>query len=264
MIDPVIAGPINQLRAKYGLSAVAAILRDWWHSPRMVIGMFPAWFAAPQPDWPSQLRLTSFPLYDERGISHLPEHLESFLESGDPPVAFTPGSAMFDGAHFFSVAADVCRRLGVRGLLLSRHREHLPSNLPRGLIHAEYAPFSQLLPRVAALVHHGGIGTTAQGMAAGARQLVVPMSHDQFDNAHRVRMLGVAEVVKSSWLTPWRAARALRRLLDSRGVAANCRSIAERFVGVDGLEMSCDLVESLAQTTTASPGTVQAHSLPSH
>src|SRR5688572_28751638 len=69
MIDPFVAPPVNALRAKLRLPPVKHVLRDWWHAPRLTVGMFPAWFAPPPPDWPAQLRLTGFPLFDERGIT---------------------------------------------------------------------------------------------------------------------------------------------------------------------------------------------------
>src|SRR6202012_1799180 len=53
-----------------------------------------------------------------------------------------------------------------------------------------YVPLRALLPRCAALVHHGGIGTTAEALRAGVPQVIVPLAFDQFDNAARVRALG--------------------------------------------------------------------------
>ena len=97
--------------------------------------------------------------------------MEEFLACGDPPVAFTPGSAMFDGAHFFGAAVDACVCLKIRGILLSRHGEHIPPQLPENVIHVDYAPFSLLLPRLSALVHHGGIGTSSQTLACGTPSL---------------------------------------------------------------------------------------------
>lgn len=249
MIDPVIAPSVNALRGKLGLQPVREILKDWWHSPRCVIGMFPEWFAARQPDWPAQLRLTGFPLYDERGVVSPSEQLKEFLDAGDPPVAFTPGSAMFDGAGFFQKAVEACVRLGVRGILLTRHADHVPRRLPQQVIHVDYAPFSFLLPRAAALVHHGGIGTSSQALAGGVPSLVTPMSHDQFDNAARMKRLGVAEVMPAARLSGRRAALALSRLLESSEVRRNCASVASRFSDVDGLERACDVLESLGQAT---------------
>src|SRR5215217_4867358 len=177
-VDPVLKGPTNAFRAELGLPPARRFFGDWWNSPQLVIGMFPAWFANPQPDWPPQMRLTGFPLYDEKGLAPMPAPLLQFLDEGPPPIAFTPGSAMWQGRAFFDAAVSTAQALGRRGLLLTRHRDHLPPALPPGVIHVDYAPFSQLLPRCAAIVHHGGMGTSAQSMAAGVPQLVTPMAHD--------------------------------------------------------------------------------------
>jgi UDP:flavonoid glycosyltransferase YjiC (YdhE family) len=237
---------VNALRARLGLAPVRHVLRDWWHAPRLTVGMWPEWFAPPPPDWPTQLRLTGFPLFDERGITPMSDALLAFLGAGEAPVAFTPGSAMFDGADFFKASLDTCTRAGVRGILLTRHREHLPRPLPRNVIHVDYAPFSELLPRLAALVHHGGIGTSAQAMANGTPQLVVTFTHDQPDNAARMRRLGVSRTVPAARFDGRRGAAELRALLDAPTTGARCREVARRFEGVDGLESTCDVLESLA------------------
>ena len=195
VMDRALARPVNAFRRTHGLPPVKRIFNSWIHSPDRVIGLFPDWFAAPQVDWPSQTVLTGFPLYDEADVTPIDPDLEQFLNGGEPPIAFTPGSAMRHGDEFFAEAIGACRLLGRRGVLLSRHRDHLPENFPAGIRHVEYAPFSRLLPRCAAIVHHGGIGTSAQGLAAGIPQLVVTMAHDQPDNAARLRRLGVSETL---------------------------------------------------------------------
>ena len=78
-------------------------------------------------------------------------------------------------------------------MFLTQYPEQLPARLPNGVRHFNYIPFSTVLPRAAAFVHHGGIGTTAQALAAGVPQLVVPLAHDQPDNAVRIRHLGVGD-----------------------------------------------------------------------
>src|SRR5262249_34229253 len=160
---------------------------DWWHSPQLVIGMFPQWFAQPQPDWPKQTVLSGFPLYDEPEITPIDAELESFLRAGEPPIAFTPGSAMWAAEEYFEQGVQTCIRWNRGGLLLTRHRDHFPARLPPGVIHVHYAPFSDLLPRCAGFVHHGGIGSSAQALAAGVPQLVTPFAHDQPDNAFRLK-----------------------------------------------------------------------------
>jgi rhamnosyltransferase subunit B len=256
VIDPTVAPKLNEFRASKGLPPVKRVLRDWWHSPDRVIGMFPAWFAPPQPDWPAQTRLTGFPLYDERGVQALPEELQEFLSNGQPPIAFTPGSAMLHAADFFQSAIEACERLGRRGILLTRHPEQIPARLPDSVIHVNFAPFSELLPRVAAMVHHGGIGTSSQALAAGVPQLVTPMTHDQPDNANRLKRLGVAEVVPFTRFTARRATAAMRRLFADPQRAERCREVQSRFVGVDALEQTCDFVEQLARVRAVTPQTL--------
>lgn len=248
-IDALIGPPLNAFRAELGLPPVRGILANWWHSPRMVIGLFPDWFARPQADWPAQARLTGFPLFDEPDHCPISPELDAFLGDGEPPVAFTPGSAMWTGHRFFSASVEACAHLKRRGLLLTRHAEHLPSRLPAGVIHVPYAPFSQLLPRCAALVHHGGIGSSAQALAAGVPQLVTPFTHDQPDNAERLKRLGVAAVLPPEEYAADRVSRVLRDLIASPRVARAGREVASRLSGVDAIGSTCELIESLARAT---------------
>ena len=245
VIDPVVAGPVNAFRAEFGLPKVKRLLDDWWESPQRVIGLFPEWFAPPQRDWPDRLKLTGFPLYDERGVQALPPELSAFLDAGPPPVAFTFGSAMTLARVQLEASAEACRISGRRGLLLTLHRDQVPESLPPNVRHFDYAPFSELLPRCAALVHHGGIGTTAQALAAGVPQLVMPLAHDQHDNAARVRRL---EVGRSLTLKSYRAkkvASALDRLLGDAELRDRCTSIARRFKDTHPIEKTCDLIEAV-------------------
>jgi UDP:flavonoid glycosyltransferase YjiC (YdhE family) len=244
-IEPALGGPMNAIRAELGLGPIRGLIDTWWHSPLLTLGLFPSWFAAVQPDWPKSVRLTTFPLYDERGVTPMSDPLKKFLDAGDPPIAFTPGSAMTFGRAFFEASAKACHRIGKRGLLLTRHGEQIPPNLPPGVIHVDYAPFSELLPRCAALVHHGGIGTTAQALAAGVPQLVMPLAHDQFDNADRVRRLGVGTWITLRRYSARAAAAKLNALLTDKRVADACRQVAARFVGVDAMAQTCELIEQV-------------------
>jgi UDP:flavonoid glycosyltransferase YjiC (YdhE family) len=244
-IDRLMAPRINALRKELGLAPVTGILRDFWHSPQRVIGLFPDWFAAPQADWPSQTRLTGFPLYDEAGACDSDPHLQRFLDDGDPPIVFTPGSAMYHAHEFFLASVQACVQLRRRGLLLSSHADQIPQSLPPTIRHFGYAPFSRVLPRAAALVHHGGIGTSAQALAAGCPQLVTPFAHDQFDNADRVVRLGVGRSITAGKYTAKSAAAELSRLLNAPHIARQCRAVADRLPNDDAVGRTCDLIEEL-------------------
>ena len=104
---------------------------------------------------------------------------------------------------------------------------------------------SRLLPRCAAIVHHGGIGTSAQGLAAGIPQLTMPMGFDQPDNTLRLTRLGVGSFITPKQFTGRTTAEALRRLLESRRVAEACQRCEARIATGDGIAMTCDLLESL-------------------
>jgi UDP:flavonoid glycosyltransferase YjiC (YdhE family) len=244
-VDPIVCPELNRFRASKGLEAIHRPLYRWWHSPDRVIGLWPDWYAAPQRDWPEQTVLAGFPLFDEKGFEPLPAKLVEFLKAGEKPIAFTPGSAMWRGDSFFAASAEACRILGKRGVLLSRHSDHIPRQLPAGVIHVEYAPFSELLPHVAALVHHGGIGTTSQALSAGVPQLVMAMSHDQPDNANRLRRLGVGGAIDPEKYRGPAIAKALARLLNSADVKAACESVVQKFSGNDSMGRVCELIEAL-------------------
>jgi rhamnosyltransferase subunit B len=250
-LDRILAPPINALRAELGLAPVKGILKDWWHSPERVLALFPAWFAEPQADWPRRTRLTGFPLYDEAEERPLEQELRRFLEAGPPPILVTPGSANVHAQTFCQESIRVCQRLGQRGLLLSRYGENVPAALPPAVRWFPYAPFSAVLPRAAAFVHHGGIGTTAQALAAGVPQLIVPLSHDQFDNAARAQRLGTARCLPARQYRAIAAAARLKALLASPAVAQACRHAARQIQADHPLAAACAQIEALAEPEAA-------------
>jgi rhamnosyltransferase subunit B len=246
VIDRALAPEINRFRKEQLLQPVKHIFGDWMHSPLATLGLFPEWFASPQPDWPLQTRLTGFIFHDKRAEDEqLPQDVLDFLGAGDPPIVFTPGTAMKHGGQFFEASIQACQMLGRRGMLLTQHQEQLPSILPEGIRHFEYLPFSLVLPRVAALVHHGGIGTTAQALAAGIPQIIRPMTHDQPDNAARVQLLGTGISISPKDYTAQTVAGRLNRLLSSADVLARSKEFAQRIDAQQSLQETCDLIENL-------------------
>ena len=237
----LVCGPLNRLRAALGLGPVWRLFQ-WWLSPELVVGLFPPWYAAPQPDWPARLRLAGFGRYDGGRGGDLADDVRSFCQAGPPPIAFTFGTGMTHGAAFFRAAAVACESLGARGLLLTKYPHQIPARLPPGVRHCAFAPFQHLLPLCAAVVHHGGIGTTAAALAAGTPQVVLPLAWDQPDNARRVQGLGVGIRLGPRQRTAGHLARALSRLRTPE-VRARCRAVADRVGKVDGLEVAAQWIE---------------------
>jgi UDP:flavonoid glycosyltransferase YjiC (YdhE family) len=246
--DPLLAPATNAFRKELGLPPVRRLVGRWWHSPQRVIGMFPDWFCPPQPDWPAQTLVTGFPLWDQSEVVDIPRDLSEFVESGDPPVVFTFGTANKHTRRFFHESAEACRRSGRRGILITRFADDLPASLPDGVRHFPYVPFGYLLPRAAAMVHHAGTGTTAQGLANGLPQIVVPMAFGQPQNAFRLDRLGVGRSLSIRGFRATAVSRWLDRFLDSPQVTARCRELARRFENRQPIEETCDLLEQLAGT----------------
>lgn len=245
MLDPVVRPDINRLRAALNLAPVRRVMSRWLHSPQQVICAFPAWFAAPQPDWPPNTVCTGFPRMPA-SEGRLEPALQRFIDAGSPPIVVTPGSAMAHGGLFIARALAAAASLGLRVVVVTPYREQLPAALPAGVHHAAYAPFDLLAPQAAAFVHHGGIGTSATVMAAGKPQLIVPFAFDQPDNAARLRRLGVAATVLPD--APPRAwTRALEGLLDDPAVAAACATVAAAMAAeTPAAEQIADLIAQQA------------------
>ena len=245
LFDPALARGANAFRRELGLPRQRRFFHEWVHSPELSIGLFPEWYGQPQTDWPRQVRCTGFPLYDEAGTRAMDPELARFLDAGDPPVVLTPGTAMKHGRRFFAAAVAACQSLGRRALLLTHFPDHTPSPLPAGFARFDYAPFSEVLPRSAAIVHHGGIGTSAQALRAGIPQLITPFSFDQPDNGARLSHLGVARTVFPMRFTAERVTRTLGELLRSEDVQRACSLNARRMRQDSGLEETCLLLEEL-------------------
>jgi rhamnosyltransferase subunit B len=241
--DPLVLPPLNAVRAELGLEPVTR-LRHWWNAPDLVLLMVPDWFAPAQPDWPPRTVHTGFPQVDLLGdVPRLDGDMQAFLDAHpQKPLAFTYGSAMRHGRAFFESAVEICRRMGRRGILLAVQDGQVPEALPASVLRVAYAPFSLLLPACAGLVHHGGIGTTAQALAAGIPQLIVPAAFDQFDQGARIGRLRAGSAIAPADFTVEKAAEAIGWLLAAPEVARVCATARARLAGSDGIGAAADAV----------------------
>jgi rhamnosyltransferase subunit B len=242
-IDRVIERPLNEFRARLGLAPVHRALNGWIHSPECVIAFFPDWFAAPQPDWPPHTHTVGFPLWDGGGAhATAPEALE-FLSASTAPIVVTAGSAAATAQEFFREAVDAVSRIGARAMLVTNFREQLPRRLPRDVASFGYLPFSEVLPRAALMIYHGGIGTLAQTVSAGIPHLAVPRSHDQFDNGARIERLGLGRSLPESRFRAARAAREMSALLADTALGRRCSEYSVRVNSRAALDRACELIE---------------------
>jgi UDP:flavonoid glycosyltransferase YjiC (YdhE family) len=275
--------PIYNLRRELGLPRGRNPLFDAKHSPRLVLALFSRVLGVEQKDWPPNAQITGFAYYDaDAGNARLSPHLEKFVASGEPPVVFTLGSAAVMAAgNFYEVSAKAAMELGVRAVLLigSDPRNRPADSLPDSICVAEYAPYSALFPRARLVVHQGGVGTTAQCLRAGKPMLIMPYSHDQPDNARRMRRLGVARVIQKANYSPKKVTRRLSKMLEEPNIpngavaatrslkisqitpkrlahvlrsrkahwsyADRARAVSEMLHSEDGVKGACDALEAL-------------------
>ena len=187
-----LARPWHRFRQEIGLPPVHGVnpLTDW-HSPRLHLALFSKQLLDKQPDWPAQTVVTGFPWFNQDSSAGLPPALSRFLDDGPPPIVFTLGTAVAANAGlFYESSARAASSLGRRAVLILNDPSNRPPSLPDGVAAFDYAPFAQLFPRAAAIVHHGGIGTTGLAMRSGRPMLVMPCAWDQPDNAEPRLALG--------------------------------------------------------------------------
>jgi UDP:flavonoid glycosyltransferase YjiC (YdhE family) len=241
--DILVGRELNRLRAALGLNPMRRIFRNWL-AKELVIGMFPDWYGQPQADWPPQMRLTGFPLFDG-GQNEMPPGVLEFCRAGSPPLAFTFGTGMAHSSGLFRAALEACEILHARGIFLTRYRDQLPDSLPASVMHCAFAPFQKLFPHCAAVVHHGGIGTVAKAMAAGIPQLIHPICFDQIDNGMRVKRLGVGDCLRAKRANGKQIAAALPALLTDE-CRTSCCKLMTRFEKTDAFGTAAELIEKLA------------------
>lgn len=237
--------PIGDLRSTLGLRPSAQPLFEDKFSTHLNLAMFSKVLAEPQPDWPASTVQTGFVFYDRQALdADSPRGLRHFLDAGTAPIIFTLGSAaVYDAGEFYERSAAAARSIGMRALLLIGNNSP-PADLSTGIAAFDYAPYSEVFPRAACIVHQGGVGTSAQALKAGRPQLVMPYAFDQPDNAVRMERLGVARVIERKRYTAARAASELRTILTTKSYAERAAEIGACVQAENGLNVACDAIEA--------------------
>ena len=239
------AKAVTDFRDELGLADTGNPMFEGQHSPTLVLALFSEVFAKPQPDWPPQTKVTGFCFYDGHHETAMPPELLRFLDNGTPPIVFTLGSsAVWVARDFFQQSIEAAKRLDRRAVLLIGDQRNLPGTLPEGMIAVDYAPYQSLLPRACAMVHHGGVGTTSQGLLAGVPTLIVPFAFDQSDNAEHAYRLGTSRTLyRKNYFAP-RVANELHKLLQP-DYARRAREVSRRLQQENGPRRAADLIEQV-------------------
>lgn len=238
--------PIYKFREELGLPRGLHPVFEGQHSPSLVLALFSELLGSPQPDWPPNTVVTGFPFYDKKDEAPLSPELERFLDEGPAPIVFTLGSsAIWVAEDFYRVSIEAASRLKRRAMLLIGDERNRPKEpLPEGIAAFDYAPYGQVLPRAAAIVHQGGVGTTGQSMRAGVPIMVVPFNHDQPDNADRLARLGIARTLPRKKYKPDRVAKELEILLTEGEYASRASEVGRSVRGENGAGKAADHIEA--------------------
>ena len=241
--DPWLVG-IYKLRDELGLTETEHPLFEGQYAPDLNLALFSRVLMEPQADWPANTVMTGFPFFDKNDNQPPDIDLLRFLGRGPAPIVFTLGSAAVHLAgDFYRESIKTAKLLKRRAVLLVGNEKNRPTErLPEDIIAVNYAPFGELLPRAAAMVHQGGVGTTGQGLRAGIPMLVVPFAHDQPDNGARVERLGVARTIARNSYKAERVASELKELLGNPAYSRNAREIGGRVRSERGAAHAADLI----------------------
>mgnify|MGYP001598064083 CR=1 FL=1 len=238
--------PVRSLRRELGLPPGGHPLFEGKYSPELDLALFSPVLQPPQSDWPAQTVQCGFPFLGEPAPADpLPAPVAAFLDRGDPPIVFTLGSsAVHVAGEFYARSATVARRLGRRALLLIGGNPP-PPGLSESILAWDYLPYARIFPRAAAVVHQGGVGTTAEALRAGKPMLVMPYAHDQPDNAARVTRLGFGRTIARTHYEVPRVAQELAALLGDAAYARRAAEAGGRIRSENGAAAAGDTIEQL-------------------
>jgi rhamnosyltransferase subunit B len=237
---------INGARQSLALPPIAD-WEEWTHQPALFAGCWPEWFAAPTPSWPPNVVPLGFLRHDASEGGPLPDEALEFLEAASPPpILITGGTAVWAlGERFYSAASEGCALSGRRAMLVCRHDNLIPCPLPSGIVSFRFLPFATLVPRVSAIIHHGGTSVLVRGLIAGIPQVCLPYGADRPDTARRLEKLGVAKTILPKDWNAQIVAAALKELLLSPGVQKRCQAAQRLMDSSQELDRACSKFEAL-------------------
>ncbi|MBN1287840.1 MAG: glycosyltransferase family 1 protein [Anaerolineae bacterium] len=197
------------------------------------------------PDWADNHHVTGYLFLDAQPDWQPPAELERFLESGPPPVYVGFGSMSDkDPERVTRLVLRALELTGQRGILLTGWGAVARLPTSASVFYVDDAPHSWLFPRTAAVVHHGGAGTTAAGLRAGAPSLITPFLLDQYAWADRVEKLGVGlRLADSKRLTAEKLAQAIHTAVTDSALRARAAAFGERIQAEDGVACAVEVIE---------------------
>jgi UDP:flavonoid glycosyltransferase YjiC (YdhE family) len=244
--DGILGKPIHDFRRSLGLSPIRDVMK-WWHSPQCSVSLFPEWFFPEVGDLPSNHIFAGFPCGTPAMQSvSIDEATRRFIERADQALLFCPGSNVSSLRQYSSVCSEVCRSLDCEGIIAGPAGNIDEMGTLDRITISRFVPLQEVLPKVRAVVHHGGIGTIAASLESGVPQLMRPVMVDQPENAARCANLGVGRSIAMSNFQSRKVAQWLTELTTSPDVGKKCRHYRSLIEEDRGLTKAVDILESQA------------------
>jgi UDP:flavonoid glycosyltransferase YjiC (YdhE family) len=201
----------------------------------------------PPSDWDAGIHVTGYWFSDPAIDWSPPAALLEFLQAGSPPVYVGFGSmSNRKPDETADLVLQALARAQQRAIILSGWRGMHKTDLPDSVFMLDSIPFSWLFPRVAAVVHHGGAGTTAYGLRAGVPSVVVPFFGDQPFWGQRVAQLGVGpEPIPRKKLTVERLAQAIEKAVGDQKMRQCAAELGTKIQAEDGIARAVDVVHQI-------------------
>jgi sterol 3beta-glucosyltransferase len=244
---------VNQCR-KDILNLEPLTLKDYWHmdaapsTPPILYGYSPAVLPKP-PDWGEKQQVSGYWFLDTATGYQPDSNLIDFLAGGSPPIYFGFGSMVeHEQEELIQTVIKALEKTNQRGILLSGWSKLDFSDLPASILGIEAVPHDWLFQKIAAVVHHGGAGTTAVGLRAGVPSIVIPSFGDQFFWGERVYELGVGpKPIPRRKMTADKLANAIEQTLENDVFQKNVAQISQRIQAENGVETAIQIIERFAR-----------------
>jgi len=254
MINRIFLPRVNALRKREGLPPDRDVMAQTWASERLnLIAVSPHICVAPK-DWDKRHQVCGFlnPPLDTR-MEELPAGLDRFLSSGAPPVYITFGSMMPNSLDYLRETAaiwtEAIKKVGCRGVIQLPVDDLSVFHTDERIFKVQRSPYVRVFPRCAAIVHHGGAGTTQASLLAGRPSIVVAHMADQFFWGDELRRLGAGgKTLTRNHLSAGKLARGIEQVLRDSGMAKRAASLGQQLARENGVANAVHLIEAAFAT----------------
>ena len=248
LMDRVLRPGANLLRLQEGLRPVSGIVRELVESNYLNLIPVSPTLCPPQPDWQGRYHLCGFfDLPETRENWQMPDDLKAFLKAGDPPVFMTFGSiATLDPSlgETTRLMIEAVSFGKFRAIIQSKWEDLSEISMSSSIYRMGFAPYHHIFPHCAAVVHHGGAGTTHLATRCGSPSVVVEHALDQRIWGILLNRVGLApKPLHRRSLTPAKLAKAVRDVLDSVEMATRAKAAGRALVTENGVRRAVELIE---------------------